>query len=103
MYKQLNNNLKTPKKMKTSQYYFRTTTFCFAVLVSASLISCDTDTSSSQQQPTDVDTTSQTVTAPDTTTSARPTHWSYSENGGPAKWGDLDPVYSLCAHGNHQI
>jgi carbonic anhydrase len=28
--------------------------------------------------------------------------WSYSENGGPAAWGDIDPAYALCKSGSEQ-
>ena len=34
--------------------------------------------------------------------SARPVHWSYTEDEGPAGWGDLSPAYSDCAEGMHQ-
>ncbi|MDZ7608577.1 MAG: carbonic anhydrase family protein [Cyclobacteriaceae bacterium] len=34
--------------------------------------------------------------------SARPTHWGYEGNIGPANWATLDPVYAVCANGMHQ-
>ena len=34
--------------------------------------------------------------------SARPVHWSYSGEAGPAKWGELSPVYSACCNGKIQ-
>ena len=34
--------------------------------------------------------------------SARPTHWGYEGNVGPANWGSLDPVYATCGDGTHQ-
>ena len=44
------------------------------------------------------DTSASTVT----TKSDRPVHWSYSEEGGPAGWGQLSPVYALCGTGKSQ-
>ena len=35
-------------------------------------------------------------------TSARPVHWSYTEEGGPAGWGKLSPVYAACDSGKSQ-
>jgi carbonic anhydrase len=42
--------------------------------------------------------------APDSTAqaSARPVHWSYTEEGGSANWGTLSPAYALCKDGKHQ-
>ncbi|NEU09571.1 carbonic anhydrase family protein [Flavihumibacter sp. R14] len=34
--------------------------------------------------------------------SERPAHWSYSEEGGPAGWAELSPVYALCGSGKSQ-
>ena len=34
--------------------------------------------------------------------SARPVHWSYEGEEGPAKWASLSPVYSLCGEGKSQ-
>jgi carbonic anhydrase len=68
--------------------------YLLSTLVFVLLFSCNSsnkESQSSTEQP-----------QAQTTPSARPTHWSYSENGGPAKWGDLDPVYAICAKGNHQ-
>jgi len=33
---------------------------------------------------------------------ARPAHWGYDGNDGPANWASLDPVYSKCGDGTHQ-
>ena len=33
---------------------------------------------------------------------AQHAHWTYSGEEGPAHWGDLDPVYNLCAGGKSQ-
>ena len=34
--------------------------------------------------------------------SARPVHWSYTEEGGADAWGELSPVYALCNSGQSQ-
>ena len=34
--------------------------------------------------------------------SVRPVHWSYSEDGGPAGWSGLSPVYAACGNGKTQ-
>jgi carbonic anhydrase len=34
--------------------------------------------------------------------SARPVHWSYTEEGGPAGWAGLTPVYAACGSGKSQ-
>ncbi|HEY3404984.1 MAG TPA: carbonic anhydrase family protein [Ohtaekwangia sp.] len=51
------------------------------------------------------ETTSQTTdsvqTAP-TVTSARPVHWGYDGEDGPASWASLSPVYALCGEGKNQ-
>ncbi|MBL8000657.1 MAG: carbonic anhydrase family protein [Flavobacteriales bacterium] len=33
---------------------------------------------------------------------ARPVHWGYGEEAGPASWGSLSPVYALCGNGKGQ-
>ena len=40
--------------------------------------------------------------APVETPSARPAHWGYSGEVGPANWGSLSPVYAVCASGKSQ-
>jgi carbonic anhydrase len=42
------------------------------------------------------------LTKQDTPVSARPVHWSYSEEGGPAGWAGLTPVYAVCGNGKSQ-
>ena len=42
------------------------------------------------------------VEAPPAKVSARPTHWGYVGDVGPATWGTLDPVYALCGNGMGQ-
>ena len=59
------------------------------------LTSCKQGTQSSVEQPSNADSTAQAA-------SARPVHWSYSEEGGPAGWGTLSPAYALCKDGKHQ-
>lgn len=34
--------------------------------------------------------------------SARPAHWGYEGEIGPANWASLNPVYSICGDGTHQ-
>lgn len=34
--------------------------------------------------------------------SARPVHWSYTDEGGPEGWGRLSPAYALCSAGDQQ-
>lgn len=34
--------------------------------------------------------------------SARPAHWGYGGDEGPASWGSLSPVYALCGNGKGQ-
>ena len=34
--------------------------------------------------------------------SARPVHWTYNEEGGPAGWAALSPAYAMCGQGKHQ-
>jgi carbonic anhydrase len=47
-----------------------------------------------------------TTTASDTTknvpVSARPVHWGYGDEAGPATWATLTPVYALCGDGKSQ-
>ena len=38
------------------------------------------------------------ATAPTTKPSARPVHWGYSGEAGPAAWGSLTPVYAACGN-----
>lgn len=35
-------------------------------------------------------------------TSARPAHWGYEGEDGPAQWASLTPVYALCGEGKNQ-
>ncbi len=42
------------------------------------------------------------VVPDDKPVSARPVHWSYTEEGGPAGWAGLTPVYAACGSGKSQ-
>lgn len=39
---------------------------------------------------------------PQVSTSARPVHWGYGADSGPATWASLAPVYALCGEGKSQ-
>jgi carbonic anhydrase len=61
---------------------------------------------SCQQQAPKEDTVAEAedtvVAAPSKPESVRPVHWSYTEEGGPAGWASLTPVYSSCGNGKIQ-
>lgn len=42
------------------------------------------------------------ATAPPAPASARPVHWGYQGEAGPASWSTLSPVYALCGEGKGQ-
>jgi carbonic anhydrase len=44
----------------------------------------------------------QTKPAPVEKPSARPVHWGYTGEAGPAAWGSLSPVYAACGNGKLQ-
>jgi carbonic anhydrase len=67
------------------------------VIVLACLFSCN----SSEKEKTET-TTTESASKTTSATSVRPVHWSYSEEGGPAGWGQLSPVYALCSSGKTQ-
>jgi carbonic anhydrase len=46
--------------------------------------------------------TAATVVSEEKPLSARPVHWSYTEEGGPAGWAGLTPVYAACGSGKSQ-
>ena len=62
---------------------------------------CISSCNSNQTDKTEV-TKTDTAVKPATPASDRPVHWSYTEEGGPAGWGQLTPVYALCASGKSQ-
>ena len=67
------------------------------LLILAAILSCNS-APTTESESTSKDTASVQV-AP---TSVRPVHWSYSEEGGPAGWANLSPVYALCGSGKSQ-
>ena len=62
-----------------------------------SILSCNSNTTTESESTTKDTATTQVAPA-----SVRPVHWSYSEEGGPAGWGSLSPVYALCGSGRSQ-
>ena len=60
-------------------------------------LSCNSTTTAESETGTKDTSSKQSVHS-----SARPVHWSYTEEGGPAGWGSLSPVYSLCGSGKSQ-
>jgi carbonic anhydrase len=64
----------------------------------ASVLACNT-TPGKKEENTSAHNTATTAAAP---ASARPVHWSYTEEGGPAGWGKLSPVYAACDSGKSQ-
>lgn len=42
------------------------------------------------------------ATSANTAEQARPAHWGYEGEHGPAKWGSLDPAYAVCDKGKEQ-
>lgn len=67
------------------------------LFIIVNILSCNSDSTSKPDN-----TTKDSATAQVASTSVRPVHWSYSEEGGPAGWGKLTPVYALCGSGKSQ-
>lgn len=67
---------------------------CFLSLC-IGIISCTTKSSETTTAPV-------TDSVPPVAQSARPAHWGYAGEEGPANWGTLSPVYALCAEGKAQ-
>jgi len=67
------------------------------VLTLSCMLSCNSNQSEKVEATTN-DTTSKKASP----SSDRPVHWSYSEEGGPAGWAELSPVYALCGSGKSQ-
>jgi Carbonic anhydrase len=63
----------------------------------ASVLSCNPGSSHDAKN-----TNRDSGSVPPAAVSVRPVHWSYHEEGGPAGWGKLSPVYSLCGSGQSQ-
>ncbi len=72
--------------------------FLVMAVATTFMISCDSAPTESTDQTTPTDTVKGEAPPP----SARPVHWSYEEEGGPAAWGSLSPVYALCGNGKAQ-
>ena len=67
------------------------------LVIIAGILSCNSNsTTGPGSTPED------SSTVPVASTSARPVHWSYSEEGGATGWGNLTPVYALCGSGKSQ-
>ena len=66
----------------------------FAVMLTTLLLQCSTKQTEESQAAQTQDSVVQE--------SARPVHWSYSGENGPANWASLSPVYALCGNGQNQ-
>ncbi len=74
--------------------------FALISMLVFSLIQCTTKPREEAQTEQTAQTTQ--IPEPGTTASARPVHWGYDGNDGPANWKSLTPVYALCGDGKHQ-
>jgi carbonic anhydrase len=76
---------------------FKQTSYMAALLLGFLLTftSCKQNSNAAADAQTSADSTAQAA-------SARPAHWSYSEEGGATNWGNLSPAYALCKEGKHQ-
>jgi carbonic anhydrase len=72
-----------------------------AVCALTLILSCGQQTQQENitEQPSDTAGAKEVTSAP---ASARPVHWSYTEEGGPAGWAGLTPVYAACGSGKSQ-
>src|SRR5687768_3115256 len=75
--------------------------FVGILLIVAGVLSCNSNSSTEPESAATTDTSAAPVVAA-APASVRPVHWSYSEEGGPAGWGKLTPVYGLCGEGKTQ-
>ncbi|MFN5169890.1 MAG: carbonic anhydrase [Cyclobacteriaceae bacterium] len=66
----------------------------YLALLLASALGCTTKSTSTDTPANKPDSTQ--------TTSARPVHWGYEGEDGPAGWATLSPVYALCGNGKSQ-
>jgi carbonic anhydrase len=80
--------LRRPTSIRVTNHH------CQALLASTALLLAAATHSLAQQAP------AKESNAP--TENARPVHWAYSGDEGPAKWGELSPVYSACCNGKIQ-
>jgi carbonic anhydrase len=65
---------------------------CIAVM-----LSCNSSSNEKTENPP-----ADSVSTTHESTSVRPVHWSYSEEGGPAGWGKLSLAYAICDSGKSQ-
>lgn len=72
-----------------------------AATIVALFVSCGQATNQQEAETPAVDTPAQAV-KDEKPASARPVHWSYTEEGGPAGWAALTPVYAACGSGKSQ-
>lgn len=70
---------------------------CLTALVAASCDSKPKETTATTQPDS-----TQVKPAPAEKPSARPVHWGYAGEAGPANWGSLSPVYAACGNGKSQ-
>lgn len=74
-----------------SQFFYQP---IMSILTIALLVQCST-------KPKEESQTTFTPAAA-TPASARPVHWGYAGEDGPANWASLSPVYALCGEGKNQ-
>jgi len=71
-------------------------------IIFGSAVLLTTGCSSNQNKPKEEPAQAQDNLQKKEPTSARPVHWSYEGESGPATWGNLSPVYAFCKDGHHQ-
>ena len=81
-------------KMKSKTYL---ALLFFITVCNTGFLSCNSTTTTESETGTKDASSKQSVHS-----STRPVHWSYTDHGGPAGWGELSPVYSLCGSGKSQ-
>jgi carbonic anhydrase len=77
-------------------------TFIFQSLILGCAILFTTGCSSNQSKPKEEPAETRDTVKANEPASARPVHWSYEGESGPATWGNLSPVYAFCKDGRHQ-
>lgn len=70
----------------------------FSLFLIALLISCNSSPKAESDDQTAQDTTAVEEKPP----VARPAHWGYAGDLGPANWASLNPAYAMCGEGKHQ-
>jgi carbonic anhydrase len=68
-------------------------------IVTTFMVACDSAPTETTEDTSSADTTTAVTPPPP---SARPVHWSYAAESGPANWGTLSPTYALCGSGQAQ-